>query len=102
MTLTTDANNGRADAELGADPRRKLELFIRTVVGSKAMAESGGMMAAVLTSAMPMVTTMLGRASPETVGEYCTLLSSAFAAVADTKVSEEKFAEQLAAWRPNE
>jgi hypothetical protein len=101
--IDTSIANGHAPAvELAADPRRKLELFIRTVVGSKALADSSGMMGALLMSAMPMVTTMLGRASPETVGEYCTLLSSAFAAVADTTVSEEKFAEQLAAWRPNE
>lgn len=104
----TDTSNGHASDELAgltssaADPRRKLELFVKTVVGSKAMQESGGMMSAVLTSAMPMVTTMLGRAAPETVSEYCTVLSKAFAQIADGDVSEEVFAAQLASWRPNE
>jgi hypothetical protein len=101
--IDTSTANGHAPAvELAADPRRKFKLFIRTVVGSKAVAESGGIISAGLISFMPFVTTMLDRASPEMVGEYCALLSSAFAAVADTTVSEEKFAEQLAAWRPNE
>jgi hypothetical protein len=102
MIDTSNANGHALAVELVADPRRKLELFIRTVVGSKSLAVSDGMMGAVLMSLMPMVTTMLGRASPETVGEYCTLLSSAFALVADTKVSEDAFLQHLAAWRPNE
>lgn len=95
--MTEVATNGQLVA---ADARRKLELFCRSVVQSPAMQASGGMLGMMLGSAMPMLTTMLERAKPETVAQYSGLLSQAFGAIADPDVSEEQFAAQLAAWTP--
>jgi hypothetical protein len=60
------------------------------------------MLGVMLVSALPLVTTMLERAAPETVANYSSVLASAFAQIADPKVSEEQFGAQLSAWTPAE
>jgi len=85
-----------------ADPRRKLETFVRVVVNSKQMQTGGGMLGMMLASALPLMTTMLERAQPETVAGYSKVLAQAFGMIADPAVSDEQFAAQLAGWTPSE
>jgi hypothetical protein len=90
--------NGQVTQTVAADPRKKLEIFVRTVVSSKQMQASGGMLGTILVSVLPMVTTMLERATPEVVGGYSNVLARAFGMVADPAISEDQFKAQLSAW----
>jgi hypothetical protein len=93
-----EPNGQVTEGSLAADPRKKLETFVRVVVSSKQMQSGGGMLGAMLASALPLMTTMLERAQPETVAGYSGILAQAFGLIANPAVTEEQFASQLTGW----